>query len=220
MTDDDFDDRPTPERFTRFTDSERDVLHDKLAVVSEFEEREITAPIDLFERPVRPTETEIVRMLRRDPARLAEYVAKIAVRGLEREREDSGAHRKALADLRELLDKPPDGRLKAALEDIADLRAQFGPVKTTVEGAKRSAWKAVLAIVGTLVGSGGAIYAAMTARSEERGRLLEQVHGLQQSVERLERIYDESRRDRPPRRDYDYDIQPRREPTAKKDVQP
>ncbi len=111
--DDDFEERPTPPERPRpgFTDSQRDIMRDRLAVVSEYEEREVTAPIDLFERPVRPTEGDLIRALRRDPHQLAVFVAKIAARIHERERGDSDANRKALAEVKALLDRPPDGRL-------------------------------------------------------------------------------------------------------------
>lgn len=137
MSDDDFEERPTPperpERgLSRLTDSERNVVRDRLSVVSEYEEREVTAPIDLFERPVRPTEGELVRALRRNPAQLAEFVAKIAARLHERERDDSDANRRALAEVRTLLDRPPDGRLK-------DLAATVEALGRTVASLDRAA---------------------------------------------------------------------------------
>lgn len=140
MIDDDFDDeRPTPpERpALRFTDSERDVMRDRLAVVSsEYEEREITAPVDLFERPVRPTENELVRMLRRNPGQLAEFVAKVAARIHERERSDSDANRKALAEVRELLDRPPDGRVKELMVRVDALAGRVAGLEQGLIAAR------------------------------------------------------------------------------------
>ena len=130
MTDDEFDEQPTPERaLSRLTDSERDVMRNRLAVVSEFEDREITEPVDVFRRPPRPTENELVRMLRRDPGQLAEFVAKIAVRLHERERGDSDANRKALAEVRALLDRPPDGRVKELQADVERLNGAIATLE-------------------------------------------------------------------------------------------
>lgn len=198
---DDFDDRPTPpERaLSRLTDSERDVMRDRLAVVSEFEERDITAPIDLFERPVRATESELVRMLRRNPGQLAEFVAKVAARLHERERSDSEANRKALAEVKALLDRPPDGRLKelqasveanegaiAALERAAMTADAGGKLRdladdvriAALEGDAKFAKRTAQAVIVFLILSLGAAGLWLGAKVEKLDSVIDDVKEL------------------------------------------
>ena len=135
--------------------------------------------------------------------------------------------------MRELLSKPPNGETRRLKEQVAGLERTVSELVEAIEtiqterafeaekareaekAATAGKWKAVLAIVTTLLGSAGAVIATLRSASEEKGRAEERAATMRRDIDELRAAK------HPDRRDYDWDIAPRPEPRhQKKDNEP
>lgn len=115
--------------------------------------------------------------------------------------------------------RPTDGvPTVAKARAIGLLSERVDKIEDTITAAKGHGWKAAAAIVMTLIGSAGAIVAALQAKAEREGMMMERVSTIQRDINELKaglaacRAEIDAARDRaprPPRRDYDYDLTPR-----------
>jgi hypothetical protein len=235
---DDFDDDKTPERAKRtprpLTDSEREVFRVKyesgVPVIGEFEAHEDTSPIDLFERAPRPAARDIVARLRQHPEKVVPFIGEFAEWVVLRLREQSSNEQSAVAELRDLLSKPPNGATKRlqeesaghaeAIGELADrldsiekLEARIEAMEATFKSVRGFSRAAIIGLITTILGSAVGMIATWKSKVKEEGVAEERDRTQQTRIERLERLSDE--RSNRGRHDYDYDIAPRREPQKK-----
>lgn len=232
------DDSKTPQRksFRPLTDSERQVFraHYESGVPSVRQHEDAdTSPIDLFRRASYDTKHGIVEELRRDPKKLIPFVGEFVEWCVGRLREQSSSEQEARNELRELLSKPPNGETRRLQEQVKGLERTVSELSETIEAiqAEREAeaekardaektatagkWKAVLAIVTTLIGSAGAVIATLRNAAEDKGRMEERNATMRRDIDELRA----AKRTSP--HDYDWDISPQREPRhTKKDNEP
>jgi hypothetical protein len=242
MPDDFDDDAKTPEqgRMRPLTDSELEFFKVKytsgVPVIGEFDDREDTSPIDLFDRAPRPAARDIVARLRQNPEKVIPFLGELAEWVALKMRERSSSEQSALTELRELLSKPPNGATKRLQEDVRGLGEAIGelaerldalerkhddvddrvkPVEATFASGRRFLKAAVIGLITTVLGSAVGIIATLQARAKEEGAADERSRNQQMRIERLERLSDE--RSNRGRRDYgyDHDIAPRPEPLKK-----
>jgi hypothetical protein len=243
MPDDFDDDAKTPEqgRMRPLTDSELEFFKVKytsgVPVIGEFDDREDTSPIDLFDRAPRPAARDIVARLRQNPEKVIPFLGELAEWVALKMRERSSSEQSALTELRELLSRPPNGATKRLQEDVrghaeaigelADrldaiertqekLDERVAKIEQAFEGAKGKGWKAALAIGTTIAGSAVAIVATLQAHAEKNGAATERVSNHGARLDRIERRLDDAPQ-RPSHRDYDFDITPRPFVPPKKD---
>lgn len=240
--DDDFDDSKTPEQprqMRPLTDSELEYFKLKYTgaapVVGEFEDREDTSPIDLFDRAPRPAARDIVARLRQHPEKVIPFVGELAEWIALKMRERSSSEQSALSELRELLSKPPNGTTKRLQEDVRGhaeaiseltdrldavermaekIGERVAKIESTIEGVKGFSWKVALSIVTTVIASAAAIIATLQAKAERDGVMAERVLTIQRDIVELKAARNEPA-SRPARRDYDYDTTPRPAPLKK-----
>lgn len=193
-------------------------------------DRDDTSPIDLFERAPRGATTDIVAKLKRNPEKLIPFLGEFAQWVVEKMRERSSSEQSALAELRELLNKPPNGAVKRLeahvaglenavrelvdrIEEVERVASRVAVVEDTISSVKGHGWKAALAVVTALLGSAAAIIATLQAKAERDGIMTERVLTIQRDIAELKA----SRIGTDRRRDYDYDITPRPFQPPKKD---
>lgn len=226
MTDDE-DDKETWRKTRGPSDSDRrmhaaqwDSSH-KGVVRGEFEDEDSnTSPIDLFDRTPKDAEERIIRHLRNDPKRLIEYVGKIASKTEQLSKEfrrrvvhESSENQRQLDELRDLLNRPPNGAMTKLQDRAEKAEARIAALEGTIKSAKGTMWKAAATVAVTIAGSAVAIITSWQASAERAGAATERANNDRSRIDRLERISDE--RSRAPRRDYDYDIAPRPAPLKK-----
>lgn len=237
-----FDDEPTPPKgkaLRPLTDSEREVFRAKyesgVPVVNGGYDHEDTSPVDLFRRAPRAASHDIVTELRRHPEKLIPFLGEFSQWVVEKMRERSSSEQSAMAELRELLSKPPNGAtarlqeqvvgLERTVRELIDeirakddrielLERRVAPVEDTIKSVKGLGWKAALAVVTTIAGSAVAIITSWQAKAEKEGAAAERSANDRRRLDRLEQRDDD--RPRAPRRDYDYDIQPRHDTAVPK----
>lgn len=227
-----FEDDPTPPkgRHRPLTDSEREVFRIKyesgVPSVGEYDHDD-TSPIDLFRREPKRSQG-LVTELRRHPDKVIPFLGEFAEWVHSKFREQSSSEQSAVAELRELLNKPPNGATKRLQEQVeglmtavselveraedAERRAEkaeerLASVEGTIKSAKGMGWKAISAVVVTIAGSAVAIITSWQSNAEKAGAAAERSANDRLRIDRLERLSDD--RPRTPRRDYDYDITPR-----------
>jgi hypothetical protein len=199
------DDEKTPPRGP--SDSERQAFATRWPV-REMEPHD-TSPIDLLDRPVaHDDERDLVLRLQGNPRKLAEYVGKLSTRVMKIRRDDSSENRRAVDELRELLNKPPNGAMARLQSDVSGLSRAIEEIgerlhtietdtatETEVADLRRehgfAKWigRTVLAIVGALivyVGSG------ILARVERDGETTIRLKHLEESIDHLQRQIDRS----------------------------
>jgi hypothetical protein len=241
MPDDFDDDAKTPEqgRMRPLTDSELEFFKVKytsgVPVIGEFDDREDTSPIDLFDRAPRPAARDIVARLRQNPEKVIPFLGELAEWVALKMRERSSSEQSALTELRELLSKPPNGATKRlqeesvghaeaigelaerldAVERLAEkIGDRVAKIESTIEGVKGFSWKVALSIVTTVIASAAAVIATLQTKAERDGVMAERVLTIQRDIIELKAARNEPA-SRPPRRDYDYDIAPRPAPLKK-----
>lgn len=233
----DFDDESTPPRGKHrpLTDSERDAFRahweSGVPVVHDGDDREDTSPIDLFERAPRAASQDLVAKLKRHPERLIPFLGEFAEWVAKRMKERSSSEQDALKELRELLSKPPSGATRRLEEQVKGLERTIGELVEAIEtiqeerkaeaekavaaekASAASKWKAIIAIVTTVLGSAGAVIATVQSASEEKGRAKAEAATMRRDIDELRADKHDNRRD------YDWDIapQPRHQ---KKDNEP
>lgn len=238
-----FEDDPTPPkgRHRPLTDSEREVFRIKyesgVPSVGEYDHDD-TSPMDLFRREPKRSQG-LVTELRRHPDKLIPFLGEFAEWVHGKFREQSSSEQSAVAELRELLNKPPNGATKRLQEQVEGLMTAVSELVERAEDAERRAEKAeerLASVEGTITGVkgfsrwaigglitavlGGAtgIIATLQARAKEEGARDERDKNTRQDVTDLKAWRDSQRQDRqPPRRDYDYDITPRQFVPPKKE---
>lgn len=234
----DFDDESTPPRGKHrpLTDSERQVFraHYESGVPSVRQHEDAdTSPIDLFRRASYDTKHGIVEELRRDPKKLIPFLGEFVEWCVGRLREQSSSEQEARQELRELLSKPPNGETRRLKEQVAGLERTVSELVEAIEAiqteraseaekareAEKAAtagkWKAIIAIVTTVLGSAGAVIATVQSASEEKGRAKAEAATMRRDIDELRAAKHENRHD------YDWDIAPRPEPRhQKKDNEP
>ena len=221
------------------TDSEREVFRIKyesgVPSVGEYD-HEDTSPIDLFRREPKRSK-DLVTELRRHPEKLIPFLGEFAEWVHAKMRERSSSEQKAVEELRELLSEPPNGATKRLQEQVTGLEQAMSELAERLDDAERRAEKAeekladingtingvrgfskwaIGGLITAVLGGATGIIATLQAKAKEEGARDERDRAQQGSIDRLNRIEDEraaaDRSRRSPRRDYDYDIQPRQEP--------
>ena len=210
-----FEDDPTPPKgkFRPPTADERrthaaqwDSSH-KGVVRGEFDDEE-TSPIDLFDRDPKDAEERIIRHLRRDPKRLIEYVGKIAAKAQHLSTEfrrrvvhETSENQRQLEELRDLLNKPPNGALRHVEERVEEIEG-------TIKGVRAFSKWAIGGLITAVLGGATGIVATMQAKAKEEGARDERIITIQRDIIELKaRLNNRSQRP-----GYDYDISPRPEP--------
>ena len=237
---DDFDEKPTPKPLGRAERQAFDAHYKSGAPsVNGDYDHEDTSPIDLFDRSPRDAEEAIIRHLRRDPKRLIEYVGKIAARAQQLSTEfrrrvahESSENQRQLEELRELLNKPPNGALTRVkeqvdglseavhelaerAEEIEKLVVRVESIESTIKGVRGFSKWAISGLITAVLGSAVGIIATLQARAKEEGAAAERSAQMRRDLDEIEERLNTQER-RAPRRDYDYDIQPRHEPPKDK----
>lgn len=160
-------------------------------------------PRELMESPPTDAELELMHQLRAvadRPHRLAEFVARLTLKMSAQRRDEISANEAMLQELRDLLNRPPNGRVGELTKLVQQLAHQISEhgrqavgfesrldeLEMIPKAINRRAWNTVFAIIGTILVSAAAIYGAIISKGEERGRQLEQMEMIRWRLDRLD----------------------------------